>query len=108
MVTNDSDIYMDLLSSIFKIVLIDLVLSGDNAVVIGMAAHRLPQRQRKVAILCGGGAAIVLRITLTMIAAVLLRVSGLQIVGGVLLVWIGFRLLKQEEESHDGIKVATS
>ncbi len=69
MVTNDSDIDMDLLSSIFKIVLIDLVLSGDNAVVIGMAAHRLPPRQRKFAILFGGGAAIVLRIALTMIAA---------------------------------------
>ena len=99
---------MHFLSSLFKIVIIDLVLSGDNAVVIGMAAHRLPYRQRKIAILCGGAAAIGLRITLTAIAAVLLRVSGLQIIGGVLLIWIGFKLLKQEEESHEGIKVAAS
>ncbi|PYR99749.1 MAG: tellurium resistance protein TerC [Acidobacteria bacterium] len=108
MVTNDSDIYMDLLSSIFKIVLIDLVLSGDNAVVIGMAAHRLPPRQRKFAILFGGGAAIVLRIALTMIAALLLQISGLQLLGGALLIWIGFKLLKEEEESHEGMKVAAS
>ena len=56
---------MHFLSSLFKIVIIDLVLSGDNAVVIGMAAHRLPYRQRKIAIVCGGAAAIGLRITLT-------------------------------------------
>src|ERR1044071_2262592 len=99
---------MHFLSAIFKIVVIDLVLSGDNAVVIGMAAHRLPGRQRKIAILCGGAAAIVLRITLTAIAALLLRVSGLQIAGGVLLMWIGFRLLKEEEETHEGVKVAAS
>jgi len=99
---------MHFLSAIFKIVIIDLVLSGDNAVVIGMAAHRLPDRQRKFAIVCGGGAAIALRITLTAIAAVLLKLSGLQIAGGVLLMWIGFRLLKEEEESHDGVKVAAS
>src|SRR2546426_12167879 len=100
MVTNDSDIYMDLLSSIFKIVLIDLVLSGDNAVVIGMAAHRLPPRQRRTAILFGGTAAIVLRITLTVIAALLLRIPGLQLGGGALLIWIGLKLLKEEDESH--------
>jgi YjbE family integral membrane protein len=99
---------MHFLSSLFKIVIIDLVLSGDNAVVIGMAAHRLPHRQRRIAIMCGGAAAIGLRITLTAIAAVLLRVSGLQIIGGLLLIGIGFRLLKEEEESHEGIKVAAS
>lgn len=99
---------MDLLSPIFKIVLIDLVLSGDNAVIIGMAAHRLPPRQRRFAILFGGGAAIALRITLTVVAALLLQISGLQLVGGVLLIWIGFKLLKEDEESHEGVKVAAS
>ena len=99
---------MEFLSSILKIVLIDLVLSGDNAVVIGMAAHRLPLRQRKLAIFIGGGAAIVLRIGLTVIAALLLSVRGLQLVGGILLIWIGFKLLKEEEESHEGVKVAAS
>src|SRR5215510_13748035 len=99
---------MHLLYSILRIVIIDLVLSGDNAVVIGMAAHRLPTQQRKQAILIGGGAAIVLRILLTAIAALLLRIPGLQLVGGLLLIWIAFKLLKEEEESHEGIKAAAS
>lgn len=99
---------MDFFYSIFRIIIIDIVLSGDNAVVIGMAAHRLPPRQRKLAILFGGGAAIVLRITLTAIAALLLKIQGLQLAGGVLLVWIGFKLLKAEEERHEGIKAAAS
>ncbi|HYR92347.1 MAG TPA: TerC family protein [Terriglobia bacterium] len=99
---------MHLLYSIVRIVIIDLVLSGDNAVVIGMAAHRLPPRQRRTAILFGGAAAIGLRITLTIIAALLLRIPGLQLGGGALLIWIGFKLLKAEEESHEGIKVAAS
>src|SRR4030095_8886454 len=71
---------MAVLSRIFGIIIIDLVLSGDNAVVIGMAAHRLPLRQRKAAILIGGGAAIVLRIALTAIAALLLQLQGLQLI----------------------------
>jgi YjbE family integral membrane protein len=97
---------MHFISSVLRIVIIDLVLSGDNAVVIGMAAHRLEPRQRRTAILIGGGAAIVLRIALTAIAAMLMQLSGLRLVGGLLLIWIGFKLLAEEEESHEGIKVA--
>jgi YjbE family integral membrane protein len=96
------------LSQLLRIVIIDLALSGDNAIVIGMAAHRLPPRQRRVAILIGGGAAIVLRISLTAIAAYLLRLQGLELAGGALLLWIGAKLLKQEEESHEGIKAAAT
>ena len=99
---------MNFLSQILRIVIIDLVLSGDNAVVIGMAAHRLEPRQRKFAILFGGGAAIGLRIALTAIAAFLLRLQGLQATGGLLLLWIAIKLLKQEEESHEGIKSAAT
>ena len=99
---------MNLLPALIKIIVIDLVLSGDNAVVIGMAAHRLPPRQRKMAILIGGGAAIVLRIGLTAIATLLLQLSGLQLIGGALLLWIAFKLLKAEEESHEGVKEAAS
>jgi YjbE family integral membrane protein len=99
---------MNFLSQIIRIVIIDLVLSGDNAVVIGMAAHRLEPRQRKFAILFGGGAAIGLRIALTAIAAFLLRLQGLQATGGLLLLWIAIKLLKQEEESHEGIKSAAT
>ena len=99
---------MHFLYSLLRIIIIDLVLSGDNAVVIGMAAHRLPPDQRKKAILFGGGAAIAMRITLTAVAALLLQISGLQLLGGVLLIWIAFKLLKQEEESHEGVKAAAS
>src|SRR5205823_10711878 len=97
---------MHFLYSVIRIIVIDLVLSGDNAVVIGMAAHRLPLEQRKKAILIGGGAAILLRITLTAIAALLLQLSGLQLVGGLLLIWIAFKLLKDEEEGAEGVKAA--
>jgi len=99
---------MEFLSQILRIVIIDLVLSGDNAVVIGMAAHRLEPQQRKRAILIGGGAAIGLRILLTAIAAFLLKLKGLHLIGGLLLLWIGFKMLKAEEDTHEGIKVAAS
>ena len=96
------------LAAVFGIVLIDLVLSGDNAIVIGMAAHRLPPRQRRFAILFGGAAAIGLRIFLTAAAAVLLQVPGIEAIGGALLLWIAFRLLGQEEEPHDAKRPAAS
>ena len=94
--------------SLVRIIIINIVLSGDNAIVIGMAAHRLPPRQRRIAILFGGIVAVVLRIILTAIAALLLRITGLQFVGGVLLIWIAFKLLKEEEESKEGIQIAAS
>jgi YjbE family integral membrane protein len=96
------------LYSIAVIIVVNLVLSGDNAVVIGMAAHRLPPRERRIAIVLGGVAAIVLRVILTVVAARLLQIPGLQIVGGLLLIWIGFKLLKEEEESAEGVKIATT
>ena len=99
---------MAFLSNILRIVIIDLVLSGDNAVVIGMAAHRLEPRQRRAAILLGGSAAIGLRIALTAIAAFLLSLRGLQLTGGLMLLWIAIKLLKQEEESHEGLKSAVT
>lgn len=76
--------------------------------VIGMAAHRLEPRQRRVAIFIGGAGAIVLRVTLTAVAALLLTIQGLQLIGGLLLLWIGYKMLKQEEESHDGVKEAAT
>ena len=88
----------ELVSRILQIILIDLVLSGDNAVVIGMAARPLRDRQRRLAIVFGGGAAIVLRITLTSVAALLLGLPALKAIGGLVLLWIGVRLL---EPSHD-------
>ena len=92
---------MEIVSALLSIILIDLVLSGDNALVIGMAAHRLPAQQRRWAIMGGAGAAVVLRVLLTVIASLLLRVPFLQVLGGVLLLWIAFKLLR-EEDPHTG------
>ncbi|MHB8991176.1 MAG: TerC family protein [Chloroflexota bacterium] len=83
------------LLAVLSIVVIDLTISGDNALVIGMAAHRLDPKQRRLAILFGAGGAIVLRVSFTAAAALLLRVPLLQACGGVLLLWIAFKLLRQ-------------
>ncbi len=99
---------MEWLSPFFAIVLINLVLSGDNAVVIGLAAHRLPPRQRRYAIVLGGTGAVVLRLVLTAVATMLLVIPGLRQVGGVLLLLIAFKLLKVEEESEEGVKEAVT
>src|SRR5699024_3743552 len=85
----------------FNIIILDLVLSGDNAVVIGMAARKLPDRQRKQVMLYGTGAAVLLRVTLTLIAVWLLKVPLLKTVGGLLLIWIAIKLLADEGEEAD-------
>ncbi|KAB2906777.1 MAG: TerC family protein [Burkholderiaceae bacterium] len=86
---------------LLKIVWINIILSGDNAVVIALAARSLPPQQQKQAIFWGSGAAVVLRIVLTVVAAKLLELSYLQIIGGCLLLWIGLQLLTDSEE-EDG------
>jgi YjbE family integral membrane protein len=83
-----------------KIIWINIILSGDNAVVIAMAARTLPAEQQKRAVLFGSGAAVVLRIALTAVAARLLATPYLQILGGALLLWIGAKLLIDEEDGH--------
>lgn len=82
---------------LIKIVWINIILSGDNAVVIALAARSLPPHQQKKAVLFGSGAAVVLRIVLTVVAAKLLEMSFLQIIGGILLLWIGVQLLTDED-----------
>lgn len=89
---------LEYLLSVAQIILIDIVLSGDNAVVIAMAAHKLPAYQRQRAILWGGGIAIFLRIVFTMVMAFLLMVPGVRLIGGVVLMWIACKLLGEEEE----------
>ena len=91
----------ELIAKILQIVVIDLVLSGDNAVVIAMAAHRLPDHQRKKAILWGGFIAIAMRIVFTMIMAFLLMVPGVRFIGGIVLVWIACKLLLDEGEEPE-------
>ncbi|MCJ0765795.1 TerC family protein [Variovorax terrae] len=81
-----------------KIIWINIILSGDNAVVIALAARSLPPHQQRKAIFWGSGAAVVLRIVLTVVAAKLLELSFLQIIGGCLLLWIGVQLLGDEED----------
>jgi YjbE family integral membrane protein len=86
---------------LIKIIWINIILSGDNAVVIALAARSLPPAQQRKAILFGSGAAVVLRIVLTVVAAKLLELSYLQIVGGLLLLWIGVQLLGDEEDGEN-------
>jgi len=87
---------------LLKIIWINIILSGDNAVVIALAARSLPEEQQRKAIMFGSGAAVVLRVALTVVAAKLLEVSYLQIVGGLLLLWIGAQLLSEEDEEEGG------
>ena len=91
---NSADFWIGLV----KIIWINIILSGDNAVVIALAARSLPPEQQKKAIMFGSGAAVVLRIVLTVVAAKLLELSFLQVVGGCLLLWIGYQLLTGEED----------
>ncbi len=86
---------------LLKIFWINIILSGDNAVVIALAARSLPVAQQKKAVLFGSGAAVLLRVALTVVAAKLLEMSYLQIIGGILLLWIGVQLLT-DEEGEDG------
>ena len=86
-----------------QIVWVNILLSGDNAVVIALAARSLPPAQQKKAIFIGSAAAIVMRIILTLVAAELMQLPWLKLIGAVLLVYIGVTLLLPEEESeHDG------
>jgi YjbE family integral membrane protein len=97
----------DRLAAIASIVIIDLVLSGDNAVVIGMAASQLPADQRRKAILFGAAGAIGLRVLFTAMVAVLLGLPLLQLGGGLLLAWIAVKLLRPHEPEA-GVKAAAS
>ena len=93
---------------LIKIVWINIILSGDNAVVIALAARALSPEQQKKAILWGSGAAVVLRIVLTFVAAKLLALPYLQIVGGLLLLWIGVQLLSGDDHEDEGAKAGGS
>jgi YjbE family integral membrane protein len=87
-----------------KIVWVNILLSGDNAVVIALAARSLPPEQRNKAIMGGSAAAIILRVVLTLFAVQLLQYPYLKIIGAVLLFWIGVQLLLPEDEADDKIK----
>ena len=91
----------------FQIVLIDLVLAGDNAIIIGLVASQFDQNLRKKIIFWGIGAAIILRIFFTLITAYLLQIDGLKLVGGLLLLYISYKLYRDviKNESSSGKKI---
>lgn len=86
------------------IIWVNIILSGDNAVVIALAARSLPQRQQKLAILWGAAAAVVLRIILTIVAVEMLKLSFLKLIGGALLFWIAVKLLVPEDDGDGDVK----
>ncbi len=94
--------------ALLQIIGVNIVLSGDNAVVIALAARSLPTRQQKQAVLWGSGAAVVMRIILTIAAVELLRLPYLKLVGAALLLWIGVQLLLPENEGGDGPATANA
>jgi YjbE family integral membrane protein len=87
---------------VLKIIMIDLLLSGDNAVVIALACRNLPAAQRKQGVLYGMAGAVVLRIVLTFFAVSLLSLPYLKLVGAMLLIWIGIKLILPEDEHDEG------
>ena len=95
-----------------QIVLIDLVLAGDNAIIIGMVASQFPADQRKKIIFWGIGGAIVLRIILTLLTAYLLQIQGIRLIGGLALLYIVYKLyvdvIKKKTDNHENIKVDNS
>jgi len=96
----------------FQIVFIDLVLAGDNAIIIGMVASQFQADQRKKIIFWGIGAAVILRIIFTLVAAYLLQINGLRLIGGILLLYIVYKLymdvIKNSSENKKNIKVDNS
>ena len=96
----------------FQIVFIDLVLAGDNAIIIGMVASQFPTEQRKKIIFWGIGAAVILRIIFTLIAAYLLQINGLRLIGGLLLLYICYKLyqdvIRNKPGNENTIKVDNS
>ena len=94
-----------------QIIFIDLVLAGDNAIIIGMVASKFPVEQRKKVIFWGIGGAVILRIILTMLTAYLLQITGLRLIGGMLLLYIVYKLYTdviKGQSNEDDIKVDNS
>src|SRR4030095_2585532 len=92
--------------SLFEIIVVNIILSGDNAVVIALAARHLPARQQKNAIFFGSAAAIVLRVVLTVFAVQLLQYPYLKLIGAALLLWIGAKLLLPEDDDEHAAEKA--
>ena len=96
----------------FQIIFIDLVLAGDNAIIIGMVASQFPEEQRKKIIFFGIGAAVILRIIFTLITAYLLQIEGIRLIGGILLLYVCYKLyidvVKNNNKEKNNLKVDSS
>lgn len=91
----------EMFSTLLSIIIIDLVLAGDNALVIGLASRNLPKHQQKKAIIWGTAGAIIIRAVATIFVVWLLKIPGLHAIGGVILVWIAYKLLVGENEEEN-------
>lgn len=94
-----------LLYGVFSIVFIDLLLAGDNALVIAMAVRSLAPRERRIGTICGAGAAVVLRVGLTFVAAKLLDIQFLKAAGGLFVLWIAVKVLVDASDPPDSVPV---
>ncbi|GGE28965.1 membrane protein [Pullulanibacillus camelliae] len=97
----------EFISSLLLIVGIDLVLAGDNAIVIGMAARKLPSRQQKKAILWGTVGAVGIRIIMALLLVTLLKLPALHLIGGLLLIWIAYKLVTDTQE-HETVQSSST
>ena len=95
----------DFFSALIAIIIIDLVLAGDNAIVIALAARNVPKHLQKQAVIWGAVGAVAVRSSLTMVVVWLLRIPGLLFFGGAILVWIAYKLLLPEPEDDNGVKL---
>ena len=102
----ESIMHADFWLAVGQIIMIDILLGGDNAVVIALACRRLPARQRTLGIVYGTMGAIVLRVVLIFFALTLLQVPYLKLVGAALLLWIGIKLLMPDDEGHGDIQAS--
>ena len=91
-----------LIVAILQIIAIDIILGGDNAIIIALACRNLPQRQKRLGILWGTAGAIILRCILVFFASTLLTIPSLKLIGGLLLLWIGIKLLADEDDFDEG------
>lgn len=95
-------------TGLLTIIWVNIILSGDNAVVIALAARSLPEHQQKKAVLWGAGAAVAMRIVLTIVAVELLKFPYLKLIGAVLLLWIAVKLLVPEDEGGENIESSSN
>lgn len=94
---------LDALNVLIQVIFIDLVLAGDNAIIVGMVASRVPAEMRQKVILWGIGAAVVMRIGFSLITVQLLSIVGLKLIGGLLLLWVCWRLWAELRSDYDEV-----